>query len=283
MEFFLSYTDLFLLFFMVALLYSSVGFGGGSSYLAILALYGFEFTFLRAIALLCNIVVVTNGTWQYYHHNLFDFRRTLPLVFASVPMAYLGGMIKLEAQTFFIILGATLFLAAIAVWFRPDKRIKEQGEKSKNNPFPHGGRAGDRVSNILSNVGPGLGRVLGVNGVSFLLGSTIGLISGMVGIGGGIFLSPLLYLLNWDEPKRISAVASLFILVNSISGLLGQFQSGIPDFDWQLAFGLIVAVGFGGFTGNYLGIVKFKPIIVRRATAILIAYVSVQLLVKHLL
>lgn len=267
MEFFLSHADLFLLFFMVALLYSSVGFGGGSSYLAILALYGFEFTFLRAIALLCNITVVTNGTLQYHRKKLYNFHRTLPLVLTSVPMAYLGGMIKLEAKTFFIVLGFTLFLAAIAVWFRPSVKTKDERQKMKGNtnPLPHcWGRVRDGVF------------------LSIFLGSIIGFISGMVGIGGGIFLSPLLYLLNWDEPKRISAVASLFILVNSVSGLLGQFQSGIPDFDWQLAFGLIVAVGFGGFTGNYLGIVKFKPIIVRRATAILIAYVSVQLLVKYL-
>lgn len=260
MEFFLNHAELLLLFFAVALLYSSVGFGGGSSYLAILALYSFEFTFLRAVALLCNITVVSNGTWQYYRKRLYDFRRTLPLVLASVPMAYLGGMIKLEAKTFFVVLGITLFLAAIAVWFRPSVKIKE------NNSLPHRwGRVGDGVL------------------LSLFLGSVIGFISGMVGIGGGIFLSPLLYLINWDEPKRISAVASLFILVNSVSGLLGQFQSGVPDFDLQLAFGLLVSVAVGGFIGNYLGIMKFKPIIVRRATAILIAYVSVQLLVKYLL
>ncbi|MDP5141111.1 MAG: sulfite exporter TauE/SafE family protein [Spirosomaceae bacterium] len=260
MEFFLNHAELLLLFFAVALLYSSVGFGGGSSYLAILALYSFEFTFLRAVALLCNITVVSNGTWQYYRKRLYDFRRTLPLVLASVPMAYLGGMIKLEAKTFFIVLGFTLLLAAVAVWFRPSVKIKE------NNSLPHRwGRVGDGVL------------------LSLFLGSVIGFISGMVGIGGGIFLSPLLYLINWDEPKRISAVASLFILVNSVSGLLGQFQSGVPDFDLQLAFGLLVSVAVGGFIGNYLGIMKFKPIIVRRATAILIAYVSVQLLVKYLL
>ncbi len=266
MDFFLNHFDLFLLFFAVALLYASVGFGGGSSYLAILALYGFDYVFLRAVALLCNITVVTNGTWQYYRHKLFDFRRTLPLVFASVPMAYVGGMVKLETKTFFITLGITLLLAAVAVWFRPSTKVNER--KVEGNSLLYGGRVGDGV---LRN------DVFGI-----LLGSSIGFISGMVGIGGGIFLSPLLYLVNWDEPKRISAVASLFILVNSISGLLGQFQSGIPEFDWQLAFGLLVSVAFGGFIGNYLGITRFKPIIVRRATAILIAYVSIQLLTKYL-
>jgi uncharacterized membrane protein YfcA len=179
-------------------------------------------------------------------------------------MAYLGGMIKLEAKTFFVVLGCTLFLAAIAVWFRPDKRNKEQeigSEGLLNSSSQH------RFKRIFT---------------SLALGAFIGFISGMVGIGGGIFLSPLLYLINWDEPKRISAVASLFILVNSISGLLGQFQNGIPDFNWQLGGMLMGSVALGGFIGNYLGIVRFKPIIVRRATAILIAYVSVQLLVKYL-
>lgn len=269
MEIFLNHIDILLLFFAVALLYSSVGFGGGSSYLAILALYSFEFTFLRAIALLCNITVVTNGTLQYYRHKLFDFRRTLPLVLASVPMAYLGGMVKLEAKTFFILLGITLFLAAIAVWFRPSVKIVDERQQIKD-------------SFSLPPVRTGLEEGRGGVSLSLLLGSTIGFLSGMVGIGGGIFLSPLLYLINWDEPKRISAVASLFILVNSISGLLGQFQTGIPNFDWQLAAGLMVSVALGGFIGNYLGIVRFKPIIVRRATAILIAYVSIQLLVKYL-
>lgn len=271
MEIFLNHGVILLLFFAVALLYSSVGFGGGSSYLAILALYSFEFTFLRAIALLCNITVVTNGTLQYYRRKLFDFRRTLPLVLASVPMAYLGGMIKLEAKTFFIVLGITLFLAAVAVWFRPSVKIADGRQKTK-----------DSFSLPLVRTGLGKGGVSGGLFLSLFLGSSIGFISGLVGIGGGIFLSPLLYLINWDEPKRISAVASLFILVNSISGLLGQFQSGIPDFDWQLAACLMISVALGGLIGNYLGIVRFKPIIVRRATAILIAYVSVQLLVKYL-
>ncbi len=140
-----------------------------------------------------------------------------------------------------------------------------------------------KVSFSPPPVRTGLGKVRGGVVTSLFLGSVIGFISGMVGIGGGIFLSPFLYLINWDEPNRISAVASLFILVNSVSGLLGQFQSGVPDFDLQLAFGLLVSVAVGGFIGNYLGIMKFKPIIVRRATAILIAYVSVQLLVKYLL
>lgn len=256
MDLFLTHLDLLLLFFGVALLYSSVGFGGGSSYLAILALYSFEFTFLRAISLLCNITVVTNGTLQFYRRGFINLKKSLPLVIASVPMAYLGGMIKLEKKTFFIILGITLFFAAIAVWFRPatDSKTTEENPNQPKNSF---------ISNAL-------------------IGGGIGFVSGMVGIGGGIFLSPLLYLIRWDAPKQISAMASLFILVNSISGLFGQFSGGIPAFDWQLAAGLLVAVAFGGFLGNYLGIVKFKPILVQRATALLIAYVSIQLLMKYL-
>ena len=115
-----------------------------------------------------------------------------------------------------------------------------------------------------------------------VIGAFIGYISGVVGIGGGIFLSPILYIINWDKPQKISAMASFFILVNSISGLVGQFQT--PDFsmDWGFAFALMVAVAVGGQIGTYLGTVKFNQSMIRKATAVLIAYVSYTLLTKYL-
>ena len=193
-----------LLFFSVAVLYSSVGFGGGSSYLAILALTGIAFTQVRATALLCNIIVVSGNTWFFYHQKIFDWKKVLPLVLFSIPLAFIGGYLKINQTFFFILLGFTLLFAAITMWI--SKRIVSTDKKSIN-------------LNLTKNAS---------------YGGVIGFISGMVGIGGGIFLSPLLHLTNWDSPKKIAATASFFILVNSIAGLFGQYTN--PDFfiDWSL-------------------------------------------------
>lgn len=249
-----EYWPVIMLFFGVAVLYSSVGFGGGSSYLAILTLFEFQFSFLRALSLLCNITVVSNGTIQFYRRGLLDFKKILPLAMTSIPMAYLGGKLPLKEETFFIILGITLIIASVLMWFQ--KNLQNQAPK----PWM-------TTNMTLFNV---------------LIGGFIGFISGMVGIGGGIFLAPLLYLLKWDEPKKIAATASFFILVNSLAGLVGQ--AGNPNFEmnWPLAIWLMGAVGLGGLIGTYIGTVKFNPITVRKATAILIFYVAVNILTKYL-
>ncbi len=254
MEIIKQHWELLILFFGIALLYSSVGFGGGSSYLAVLALFGLDFKFLRAAALLCNITVVSNGSVQFYRKGFLDFKKVFPLVLISVPMAYLGGKLPLTEETFFIILGFTLLTAAFLVWFQPWLIQKAEAVKIKSN-------------NLALNLA---------------LGGFIGFISGVVGIGGGIFLSPILYIINWDEPKKISAAASFFILVNSISGLFGQFQNKAFEMDWGFAISLMVAVAMGGIIGTYIGTVTFNQNMVRKATAILIAYVSYNLLTKYL-
>ena len=153
---------------MVAILYSSVGFGGGSSYLAILALTGIVFTQIRATALLCNIVVVSGNIFLFYRHKELDWKKIIPLVLLSVPFAFLGGYLKINQNFFFVLLGFTLFFAAITMWI--SKNISANKEKIMKQ-------------NTLKNSG---------------LGGIIGLISGVVGIGGGIFLAPLLHLSNWD-------------------------------------------------------------------------------------
>lgn len=241
-----------LLFFTVAILYSSVGFGGGSSYLAILALTGILFTQIRATALLCNIVVVSGNVFLFYQQKKIDFKKILPLVLMSIPLAYLGGYLKISQQFFFILLGVTLLFAAISMWI--SKRIISNDEKKQQ-------------TNILTNL-------------SF--GGSIGFISGMVGIGGGIFLAPLLHLTNWDTPKKIAATASFFILVNSIAGLLGQYSN--PDFiiDWNLTSILLMTVFIGGQIGSRISNKLFTPIQLKKATAILIAFVSLKILWKYL-
>ena len=241
-----------LLFFIVAILYAAVGFGGGSSYLAILALTGIVFTQIRATALLCNIVVVSGNVFLFYHQKKLNWKKILPLILFSIPLAYLGGYLKITQQFFFILLGFTLLFAAITMWI--SKRIVSSDEKNTN-------------SKPLRNT---------------IFGGVTGFISGMVGIGGGIFLAPLLHLTNWDTPKKIAATASFFILVNSIAGLLGQYSN--PDFniDWNLTSILLVTVFIGGQIGSRISNQYLTPIQLKKATAILIAFVSIRMLWKYL-
>ncbi|MGR3811216.1 sulfite exporter TauE/SafE family protein [Jiulongibacter sp. NS-SX5] len=253
MNFFIEHIELILLFFGIAVLYSSVGFGGGSSYLAILTLFGIDFITLRAISLLCNITVVSNGTFQFFKKGFLKLKKVMPLALFSIPFAYLGGRIPIEEEVFFIVLGTALVAAAILMWIQKSLQATEINLKTDSWWF---------------------------NG---LVGGSIGFLSGLVGIGGGIFLSPLLYLLKWDEAKVISATASFFILVNSISGLAGQMSSVGFELDWQLALTLMITVGIGGFIGTYMGTKRFNSITVRKATAVLVFYVGIRILYKHLL
>jgi uncharacterized membrane protein YfcA len=244
----LQYWHVIILFFTVAILYSSVGFGGGSSYLAILALTGIVFTQIRATSLLCNIVVVTGNVFLFYQQKIIDFKKIIPLVLLSIPLAFLGGYLKISQQFFFILLGFTLLFAAITMWL--SKRIISSDEKNNNaKPFKNAS-----------------------------YGGIIGFISGMVGIGGGIFLAPLLHLTNWDTPKKIAATASFFILVNSIAGFIGQYSN--PDFiiDWSLTSILLITVFIGGQIGSRISHKFLTPIQLKKATAILIAFVSTRIL-----
>tara|TARA_R110002126_G_scaffold277373_2_gene423210 strand:- start:12590 stop:13318 length:729 start_codon:yes stop_codon:yes gene_type:complete len=240
------------LFFSVAVLYSSVGFGGGSSYLAILALTGIIFSQVRATALLCNIVVVSSNVFLFYRQKQFDFKKMSPLVVLSVPFAFLGGYLKISQQFFFILLGFTLLFASITMW------ISKKTISNRNKIV---------TQNTVKNSS---------------LGGTIGFISGVVGIGGGVFLAPLLHLTNWDSPKKIAATASFFILVNSIAGLFGQYSN--PDFeiDWNLTSILLITVFVGGQIGSRMSNKFFTPIQLKKATAILIAFVSIRILIKYL-
>lgn len=239
-------------FFLIALVYASVGFGGGSSYLALLAQPMFFLLpeVIRPTALLCNIIVVTGGTIIFYREGKINWKEVWPFLAASIPFAYLGGFWKLEHHTFFIVLGITLIIAAIVLWIQPQHRSSEN--RYNNTPF------------------------------NMLLGSSIGFLSGLVSIGGGIFLSPVLHFLAWSEPKKISALASLFILVNSISGLAGQFQRGLPNIQWSFLIPLLFAVLIGGQIGSRLGAQKFNPMYIKRITASLILLAAINILKDHL-
>lgn len=250
---FIQNWEIILLFFFVATLYSSVGFGGGSSYLAILALTSLVFTQIRATALLCNIVVVTSGTIIYARNGNYNWKKVLPLILFSVPMAFAGGYLKISQTFFFVLLGFTLVTASVFMW--ASKYITHLSKNHKTD------------NSILKNAS---------------LGGIIGFISGMVGIGGGIFLAPLLHLTNWDSPKKIAATASFFILVNSIAGLIGQFQN--PEFSIEplITILLIVTVFIGGQIGSRLSAYKISPFALKRTTALLIAFVGLRILWKYL-
>ncbi|CAL2075930.1 sulfite exporter TauE/SafE family protein [Tenacibaculum sp. 190524A02b] len=239
-----------LLFFTIAILYSSVGFGGGSSYLAVLAITGLAFTEIRSTSLLCNIVVVSSNVVLFWKRKLYNWKKVTPLVLFSIPMAFLGGYLQISQHIFFILLGITLLLAAITMWY--SKTINTL--KTGNNNL-----------SLTKNI---------------TYGGFIGFISGMVGIGGGIFLAPLLHLTNWDTPKRIAATASFFILLNSISGLIGQYINPKFSINWQFTSILLITVFIGGQIGNRLSNKLLTPIQLKKATAILIAFVSIKILLK---
>lgn len=236
-----------LIFFLIATVYSSAGFGGGSSYLATLSLFSMGFEDMRMTALLCNIVVVGASVILFNKHKYLNWKRILPLITLSIPLAYLGGKLLIEERAFFIVLGFSLLLAAMAMVF--DKRTSVI-------KIPKYGNA--------------------------VIGGGIGFLSGMVGIGGGIFLSPLLHLSHWGKPKVIAATSAIFILVNSLAGILGQFVTYGFNLDIKKVLGLVFAVFLGGQLGVRLTILKLDPRWVRRITAIVVLVVSLRILFKYL-
>jgi uncharacterized membrane protein YfcA len=245
-----EYLILLFSFFIIALVYASVGFGGGSSYLAMLAqpMFALLPEVIRPTALLCNIVVVTGGTIIFYREGKIKLKEVWPFLVMSIPMAYLGGLWRLDNHTFFIVLGVTLIVAAVALWLKPQNITAEN-------------RYNKRSINIA-------------------LGGGIGFLSGLVSIGGGIFLSPILHFINWSEAKKISALASLFILVNSISGLFGQLQQQ-ATFEWKFIWPLLLCVLVGGQIGSRLGAKRFNPIYVKRITAVLILLAGLKILLDR--
>ena len=237
---------LVVVFFAIALFYSSVGFGGGSSYLAILSLVMVNFFAIRSLALLLNILVVSVGTWRFHRKNEFDWKLFWPFVGFSIPMALLGTQLRLSETIFFLILGGALIVAAGFMMIRITQNESRDLSITKRS----------------------------------ILGGAIGFLSGIVGIGGGIFLSPSLNLLGWKNARKVAALSSLFILANSITGLVGLTIAGTFEVDWSNSLKLIGAVLLGGLIGSRFSItmnVKF----VKLLTAILVLYVGLRLMLNY--
>ena len=238
-----------LLFFAIALFYSSVGFGGGSSYLAILSIVLVDFFQIRSIALVLNLAVVSIGTIVFIKKKVFDWRRFWPFIVFSIPLAFLGAQLRLSERTFFLILGSSLLLSSVFMSLQVLKR------KDENRSFPWAKRG--------------------------LLGGSVGFLSGVAGIGGGIFLSPVLNLIGWANPRVVASLASTFILFNSASGLAGLATAGSFQFDLAFALPLLIAVVIGGSLGSYLSNSKFNVHIIRALTAVLVAYAGLRLILLH--
>jgi len=237
-----------ILFFVTAILYSSVGFGGGSTYLAILLIWGVPYFIFPVIALCCNIIVVSGNCFSYIKSGNLNLKLLIPYLIGSIPFAYIGGFLPIEKKLFEILLFAVLAVAGTLLLF--NFRSYDDKESSyRKIPIP----------------------------LSILIGGTLGFISGVVGIGGGIFLSPILFLIRAGRPKHIVAAASLFILINSISGIIGQLTKNAVLSEAKDYWYLLVGVLIGGQIGNFLNLKIFPTRVLALVTAILVIFVAIRM------
>jgi len=236
------------LFFLTAILYSSVGFGGGSTYLALLLIWGVPYQVFPIIALSCNIIVVSGNCFNYIKAGNINVKLLSPFLISSVPFAFIGGSLQLDKSFFEIILFIILTLAGLSLLlkFRSFNESKE-------------------VNNNIPKI------------TSFLIGGSIGFVSGVVGIGGGIFLSPVLLLIKAAKARHIATTASLFILINSISGLVGQSTKGFIFTEIYNYWPLFLLVLIGGQLGNFLNIKILPTRVMILFTAGLVIFVSVRM------
>ena len=236
-------------FFATALLYASVGFGGGSTYSALLSLAGFDYRLLPILALVCNVVVVSGSTVRFARAGQMPWRGALTVSLIAAPLALLGGLTPIREATFMLLLGGSLVFAGLAL-------LLPHRSEHPGIPAP------------LARWMP-------------LAAAPLGYLAGLVGIGGGIFLAPLLHLTRWNSARRIAATASLFILINSLSGLVGQLLKGGPGrFVAALADGLplLLAVVIGGQIGSLLALRLLPERTIRWVTAALTIWAGLRLL-----
>ena len=237
-----------ILFFVTATLYSSVGFGGGSTYLALLLLWDVPYHILPAIALLCNIFVVSGNCYNYIRAGNLNLKLLTPYLIGSIPLAFIGGSLQIDKNLFEILLFFVLSTAGILLLLK-FKSYNDTESNYKKIPFI----------------------------ISLSIGSLLGFISGIVGIGGGIFLSPILFLLRAGKPQHIVATASIFILINSLSGIIGQLTKNAVFNEISNYWLLLLAVIIGGQLGNYLNLKVFSTKILALLTAVLVIFVSIRM------
>ncbi len=240
-----------ILFFVTAIFYSSVGFGGGSTYLALLLIWGVPYYIFPVIALICNIIVVSGNCINYIRAGNLNFKLLIPYLIGSIPLSFIGGSLTIDKNFFEILLFIVLFLSGILLLIN-FKSYDDNEESYKKIPIY----------------------------ISISIGSVLGFISGVVGIGGGIFLSPILFLIKAGRPKHIITSASLFILINSVSGVVGQLTKNLVINEILNYWYLLFAVLIGGQIGNFLNLKIFPTKILAVVTSVLVLFVAVRMGVK---
>ena len=237
-----------ILFLFTAILYSSVGFGGGSTYLALLLIWEIPYFIFPVIALTCNIVVVSGNCLNYIRAGNLNSRLLIPYLIGSVPLAYIGGSLPIEKRLFEILLLLVLVAAGALLLIN----FKSYDDKEESY------------------------RKISIS-ISVLIGGVLGFISGVVGIGGGIFLSPILFLIRAGRPKHIVTTSSLFILINSVSGIIGQLTKNDVWAEVSNYWYLLFAVLIGGQVGNFLNLKILPTRILALVTALLVLFVAIRL------
>ena len=242
-----------ILFFVTAILYSSVGFGGGSTYLALLLLWDIPYYILPVIALGCNIVVVSGNSFNYIKAGNLNHRLLTPYLIGSVPMAYLGGTLEIEKNIFEILLFFVLLISGILLLFNFKSYDDNKNKYKEINYF-----------------------------ISLSIGAVLGILSGIVGIGGGIFLSPILFLLRAGLPKHIVTTSSLFILINSLAGIFGHLTKSYVLNDVLEYWYLLLFVFIGGQIGNYLNLKILPTRFLALITSCLVIFVAIRMALRIL-
>ena len=240
-----------ILFFVTSIVYASVGFGGGSTYLALLLIWGIPYSIFPLIALSCNIIVVSGNCFNYIRYGNLNLKLLIPYLAGSIPLAFIGGSLTVEKQLFEILLFLVLLIAGIFLLIN-FKSYDDNEENYRKIPFI----------------------------ISIFIGGILGFISGVVGIGGGIFLSPILFLIRAARPKHIVAAASLFILINSVSGIVGQLTKNSVLTEIQNYWPLLIVVLIGGQLGNFLNLKVFPTRILALVTATLVLFVAIRMAFK---
>jgi hypothetical protein len=235
------------LIFIVAALYSSVGHGGASGYLAVLSFFFVAPATMASTALTLNVLVAGVALYSYVRAGHLSMKLAWPFIVLSIPAAFIGGLLHVSDKVYFLLLAIALLFAAFRLAMSAASSTEEDNFKPIN----------------LS--------------VSLPVGGGIGLLSGVVGVGGGIFLSPLMLLFRWANAKRTSAVSALFIVVNSVAGLAGRFTRG--DFTLGEFLPLVGIAFVGGLIGSYVGANKLSGVVLRRLLALVLVIAAVKMVV----